>query len=424
MENDFLKYLQGLGPTHEIKITSSGTSWLQFGHLDSVNKVGYKLHIAAGLDQAPFTIIKVAEYLYSMRIPFKTVNSLDMVRLLNSGHLGLTQVGKIVTAYFISKDSFFEHTLKIRTLLAGHVGPTSPTDKKVPDSDCLSYRYGTLIGPGQDNERILSNAIPENVSDPFEKERQTTNLFSRIKERYLFLEVMRRKGSGAIYRAIDLENKKKSVLKEAIKFGDRDLNGRDAWDFLDRQYDILRQLEQTDLVPKSEMLEIIGDSKFIALDFLEGFHELREILPVTLEETLDICYQVEVLLKKIHDLGYVWNDLSSSNILIRDGVCKFVDFEHATRNHELPPSKTWPYAKKSEGPSLPSVDFFALSVLALELVGDIIIEKKEDYLPPLDERPRAVLKTSSSVHQLVLSYCKTYNLSFDDFFVDRFQGTK
>src|SRR5712691_9903777 len=60
---------------------------------------GWKLHISAGLSSAEAVLNSVMPVLYTERVHFKTVASLEQLLRLNQGVAGLSQVGKFITVY-------------------------------------------------------------------------------------------------------------------------------------------------------------------------------------------------------------------------------------------------------------------------------------------------------------------------------------
>ncbi|AFN03267.1 Kae1-associated kinase Bud32 [Pyrococcus furiosus DSM 3638] len=74
------------------------------------------------------------------------------------------------------------------------------------------------------------------------------------------------------------------------------------------------------------VFEVDTKNMIIVMEFIEGerLKELLEKLPI--EERLEICKEIGRVIGKLHEAGIVHGDLTTSNMIMRDGKIYLIDF--------------------------------------------------------------------------------------------------
>ncbi|MBD3689155.1 serine/threonine protein kinase [Nanchangia anserum] len=366
--------------------------WTQIGDTDHLPEVGFKLHVSAGLDNAGDVLLRVAEQLVG-QVPFKFARDAHTVATLNMGTLGIAQAGKVITVYPQDVAEFFSVVDTLRAALGRQSGPRPLSDCAVPDSDCLYYRYGSLVTKGTDvedpgleagRERFPGCALPEGVENPFGEEGGPSKGESALfAGRYLVTRSLSMRGKGGVFEALDFSAKPGSclpqrvVLKEARAFAERDSCGVDAVDRLNRQCRFLDVLGDLPAVPAVIDTFVFDSSTFVVLKYIDGAGTLvragtgsdSPIFGADLECALR--YFLNAMVRPCHARGVLLNDISSGNLFMddRNGRVWMCDLEEATmRSMDVDPyvplatpgylSPAWPRPSRER-------DLFALMRVAL-----------------------------------------------------------
>ncbi|WP_456064355.1 class III lanthionine synthetase LanKC N-terminal domain-containing protein [Cutibacterium porci] len=148
--------------------------WTQIGDTDDLPSFGFKIHVSAGLDSAGHVLLLVAKALDG-GVTFKFARDMKTLASLNMGLLGVTQARKVITIYPQSRDHFLRLVEVLKKALRGESGPRPLSDSSVPESDCLYFRYGSLLGrshrgragSNELDERSPGRTLPEGVEDPW-----------------------------------------------------------------------------------------------------------------------------------------------------------------------------------------------------------------------------------------------------------------
>ena len=128
-------------------------------------------------------------------------------------------------------------------------------------------------------------------------------------------------GKNVIKRRI-----KKSYRMEAIDEEIRKLRTRSEAKLL---------LKASRLISVPEIKNVNYDSKEISMEFLEG-KKLSEYLDsFSLEEQKKICRIIGEATAKLHNADIIHGDLTTSNMILKDGKVFFIDFGLGFQSHKI-----------------------------------------------------------------------------------------
>lgn len=149
--------------------------------------------------------------------------------------------------------------------------------------------------------------------------------------RYRILEPIGRGSSGAVYRARDTLIGREVAIK-CVQPASAGL-GRSAVELRDELLQEARSagmLSHPNVVTVYDVLELPGDSLYIAMEYVHG-RSLGDLLaggrPMELERVVDLVAQVASALDYLHAMGVVHRDVKPGNVLLTDeGRVKLTDF--------------------------------------------------------------------------------------------------
>lgn len=227
--------------------------WASCGH--SLRKQGWKLHLSAVPANACDILSLVAPILQAERIAFKFAHSETIIRRLNEGALGETQVGKFITVYPDCDNLCLDIAERLVAITSGFEGPDVISDIKL--GGIVFARYGG-INPEIMRDRLgqvfsvielpdgskvrdaysVPFSCPPGIKNPFEQ----SNFFpSATKPRrgkksqlfgpgYRFLDILKQGPKGRVFLVLDVKTQDRpclKIIKEGRKHCLSDPHGRD-----------------------------------------------------------------------------------------------------------------------------------------------------------------------------------------------------
>ncbi len=327
---------------------------------------GWKIHISATLINAKKILKEVSSLLVEKGIPFKFVLDERILTFqLNKGR-SRGEAGKFITIYPLDSEIFANLLNMLYNILLHEEGPYILSDKRYKDCKVLYYRYGGLklledidiIGRKKPiiktpNDEIYYDKrtpyfnLPPWVEDPFSKKTEVRLENLTLKNnRYKIEKALHFSNSGGVYLAEDSILNGKVVIKEARPYTNIDDLGNDSFTLLNKEYKILKLLEDTNLVPKAIDMFREWEHLYLVETFEEG-NTMREMaltnsplmkVKLSTEETKTAFekYRKAFInltagLKKIHDRGIILGDLSPNNVIMKNYNIKFIDLESSFR---------------------------------------------------------------------------------------------
>ncbi|MEV6149765.1 class IV lanthionine synthetase LanL [Nonomuraea sp. NPDC052129] len=326
---------------------------------------GWKLHVSATMLSAPFVLAQVARVLIEAGCAFKFPDRLGDYWELLAPHCARAQAGKFVTAYPTGDAESVRLAALLDEATRGLPGPAILSDRPYRVGGLVHYRYGAFSGhrtlgndgfyevrlraPGGQlvrDERAASFTPPSFAACPFpEPAKRTAKGTSAVmlNDRFVVREAIRHANRGGVYIAEDTKTGREVVIKEGRPHASSDLSGRDAKDRLALERSALDDLATTGGVPAVVDSFEQGGHAFLAEELVPGHtaHRWTEAHATPLgrdgfgcptEQVVPVVARLVALLRKVHDQGYVFRDLSPGNVMILPaGQIRLVDLEYAAK---------------------------------------------------------------------------------------------
>lgn len=393
--------------------------WIQMNPvMGTLRDQGFKLHISPDFTQLEAQVDAALDVLIEHRVAFKFVADRELLSFSNGKNFPRAASGKFFTVYPDCEESFMRLAEALSQRLAEFQGPYILTDRRVPGSYCVGYRYGghrsisvpdgdggmhmLIPGPGGeliDDIREPRFVLPDDIADPFGHVDDPAPSSILLRGgRYRIVTALYFSNSGGVYKATDTQTGETVVLKEArLHAGVRD--GSNAQNALRHEFDVLKALESTGFTPKAFDLFEEWESLFLAQEylplttwhntfvlerfflgpFLPGLSKVEEFL----RAITPLARSAIEGLKSIHSAGFVLGDVSSNNIMVDadKGIVRFIDLESAIHEGAEASWQGWwntpGFARPERGKDVAIVrqdDWFGLAMCLISAVmnfGDL-----------------------------------------------------
>ncbi|MGW4111181.1 class III lanthionine synthetase LanKC [Actinosynnema sp. NPDC004786] len=395
-------------------------AWTHWGPADLLlPDQGWKVHVSASLANAQFVLAVVSAACTRLRVPFKHLAGRAIFLQAHAKHADRVQSGKFCTLYPPDEAGASAVLERLAADLAGVGGPLVLTDRRFGDSGCVSYRYGafrararveadgtrvpTLTGPDGrevDDERRPSFHLPAGIEDPFRAVAPEPARGPVTVNGYTFEAVLRHSNAGGAYR-FRTPAGEEVFVKEAKAHNGYTADGDDAKARLTAEYLVLRAIHDRapGLCPRPVELFHHWEHAYLVTELVPGRSVYRWMVannpavrtgsdPAAFADyqrrALALLDRLDAQVRRLHELGYAFIDLSPTNVLVDDddGV-RLVDFEavqplgHVRRilgtPGYLPPD---PRSVVDRDP--PDLDRFGLASLALLLLFPVheVVERQ------------------------------------------------
>ncbi len=406
------------------------THWAPAG--STLADSGWKVHVASSLDNAQSVLPVVSAVGVEFGVPFKHLAGRRAFLLLHGKHGTRVQAGKFCALYPPTEQCALQVLRRLAAVLAGVSGPYVLTDRRFGASECVSYRFGafrgryrvdaeghripTMIGPdGQeiDDDRAPRFQLPAGVADPFRAETAVTPAKGGavVLRGHTYEKVLQHSNAGGAYR-FRSERGEPAFVKEARAHNGYTEDGADATSRLTGEYLTLRTISQhrPGLCPKPVELFQHWEHTYLITEWVAGdslYHWMIANNPAlhlaptaaTFAEyhrrCLALLDQLDEQLRQLHELGYVFVDLSPNNVLVDDADrVRLIDFEAvqpiaAVQRIMGTPGYQHPQPRAVAERDARELDRFGLSALALVLLFPV--HECVDRHPPSLEYLRADL---------------------------------
>lgn len=331
---------------------------------------GWKIHVAACLDNAEDMIARVLEYCVPREVSFKFLGSRTAVLMRNAKYSPRQSSGKVITIYPRDVDACELILKDLDAAIGGAPGPYILSDLRY-GAGPLYVRYGgftrrfctdtrgRLVGAIEHPSGALVPdprepvfTMPEWVTLPafLEPHLAARNSATLGDLPYEITDALHFSNGGGVYSATDKRTGDQVILKEARPHAGLAADGSDAVARLRRERDLMARLSGLGIAPEVlDYFEIDGHH-FLVEELIEGKalnSELTHRYPLGrwnsdlaavgayTDWVLRICARVEDAARRMHERGVVFNDLHMFNIMVRpDETVAFIDFEAATELSE------------------------------------------------------------------------------------------
>lgn len=387
---------------------------------------GWKVHVASSLDNAQAVLSVVVAACVDLGVPFKHLAGRRMFLLAHDKHGSRVQSGKFCTLYPPTEAIARRALERLSADLTGVSGPYVLTDRRFGDSECVSYRYGAFRGRtridaegfqvntmlGQDgsevdDDRRPSFQLPPGVSDPFRDAAPASTGGAVTLGGYTFEAVVQHSNAGGAYR-FTAPDGTPVFAKEAKAHNGYTADGADAKARLTAEYLVLRAIHATapGLCPAPVELFHHWEHTYLVTERVPGMPLYRWMVTnnpaVTIAPDAEdfaayhrrcvaLLDQLDRQLRGLHELGYVFVDLSPTNVLVdEDDRVRLVDFEATQRIDDVrrimgTPGYQHPDPRAAAGRDPRELDRYGLSALAMLLVFPLheVVERNPAVLEHL-----------------------------------------
>ncbi|MEV0927229.1 class III lanthionine synthetase LanKC [Streptomyces spongiicola] len=341
--------------------------WLAYRPLDGgLPAQGWKIHVAARLDNAEKVLAQVWDYCVPRDIAFKFVPSRYLLHNRNAKYADRAASGKFITVYPACDDQCRTVAEDLGALLAGEDGPYILSDLRW-GAGPVFVRYGSFterhcrdeqgeLRPAVEDPsgRLVPDvrgpafhlpdwvALPDFLRPHAEaRAAVTTDGIPYTVERALHFS-----NGGGVYVGRDERTGRRVVLKEGRPHAGLAADGADAVTRLERERDALQRLSGLPCTPEVLDWFTLADHRFLVLEYIEGRplnsffarrHPLieedpgEEALAAYTRWALRVHRLVEEAVAQVHARGVVFNDLHLFNIMVGEDESSVVllDFEAA-----------------------------------------------------------------------------------------------
>ena len=374
---------------------------------------GFKIHISAIPQNANSIIKKIAKKCIDMETPFKFLKNLTLLEIMNSRSCPRGSSGKFITIY--PKGTQFREIIeKIYLELENYEGPYILSDMRYKDSKSVYYRYGgfknifvlnefgekipmifDISGKLIPDDRVPFYKLPKGINDPFGRKIRFPKKVI-LNRKYLVESAIFVSNAGGIYEATDRDNDRKVIIKERRPFVDLTEEYKiDSVELLKNEYNILKELENCEFVPKVFDFFKEWEHYFLVLEHIEGYplsnfradEDFNILLKtnITYDEVekfyfkfKKIAHNIVNAIEAIHKYGVIISDISPNNIIVNPETLeiKIIDFESAlfiNNRKNFFPLKTLGFFSKNKKSQVPNFndDFFAVKNILYNLLYPI-----------------------------------------------------
>lgn len=383
---------------------------------------GWKVHISARPDNGLDILKTVVPILVQDDIHFKFACDLQMLQLMSGKNYPRAQSGKFITIYPSDDIQLRSLCDKLTESLDGHEGPYILSDMRYPGSKTVHVRYGGFthlsrvqangstqaclvdpLGMFCDDLRLPTFEPPEWATIPWVPEVESADgadLPTLKDGRYLITEALHFSNTGGVYSAIDLENDRDVIIKEARPHTGSMGLGWDAVKFRQHEWAILQKLQHLDCVPKalddfwdwehyfivvSPALGLTLEKIAPQLDPKKDINPSPEALGDYYGQVISVAIALVSAVEEIHSNDIVIGDLSKANVMVHleSGTVTILDFEGAVPNGETNIPSLWTngFAPSDRGDRVSPTfddDKFGLGCLIMALIRDVSVLNKFD----------------------------------------------
>lgn len=409
-------------PDGWVNVTSGlWTQWHCADHADLADD-GWKVHVSARPTRLQEVLDRTAAICFEQGVPFKHLSRQHFYWWTHHKHASRSQSGKFVAAYPSDVETARGLMERLRRELADEVGPYILTDRRFKDSSTVHYRYGAFTrrfrpradgtplmltrdrnGRPVEDRRGVAFHLPDGIVDPFVEPASGGGQPSDIGG-FVFESSVRFTNAGGTYRGRELSTGRKVFVKEARSHtGLRD-DGATAPEQLREEWKVLTALHALapGLAPEPVSYFRAWEHEFLVTEHVDGSplgHWVSSHHPMLLTGSTPedfatfyrrcetIISAVEAALDRLHGLGYVFVDISPSNVILgEDDTIRLIDFGAAHRlGSTFLRAGTPGYAPPESmvGEDLTFYDHFGLSRLAQHLLGplQLVLELNPEALP-------------------------------------------
>jgi serine/threonine protein kinase len=356
---------------YNTKYTEIG-QYLQVGNVDKVQ--GWILHVSVIVSQLPRLLKVIIPELVSENVPFRIVLDKTVAKDVLDGHLGITQVGKLISIYPSDENQAAKLAIQLTTITQEYKGPNIPTDYHLGGR--IYTRYGGINplllsdATGKQDKYIYNSdgvltpdpycipfSLPHNITWPYaflgtpDKKLQR-KLYKKI---YKPVSTLKHDPRGNVYKAIYIKGAFKiarCVLKQGVRHMISDDYERDIIDRLIWQKELHQKM--ADLLPIPKILDYFMEDEngYLVMEYIKGKTLYEHIMTINHSGTtwtqmsnpnqirlIDYLLEIIRIINIFHENGYIHRDITTQNFIINEkGKLYLIDIELAYSLKENKPT--------------------------------------------------------------------------------------
>jgi serine/threonine protein kinase len=331
--------------------------WLHVGAPDFDHK--WIVFVSAKSLECQLLLDVLIPLLSSHSLPFRLIKDEVCNYSLNSGHFGISEVGKFVSIYTRTEVEALLLGKQLSYITESFHGPTVPDTIRIGKA---VYAALSEVSKREENGKVTFKlTIPQDKKEiPFAIERKYRKPARQPRvwgTYYIPTALVRPAPKGDIYKATSIKDLSLSdvLLKEGRSWALEDWQNRDIKSRMRWQMQVIRDLQ--DSIPTPRVIDCFdkGEDCVMVMDYIEGtflpqrLDELRgktlwkDIPDPTRVMILSFYLQIINIVRKVHDNGYVHRDLQDNNFIIcSPGRVFIVDFELAYASGKRIPIPPFP----------------------------------------------------------------------------------
>jgi hypothetical protein len=405
------------------RLTRRGLWFISHSPTEPLVQQGWKIHVSSAPGPATDVLERSLTVLFERQANFKFLLDRNCLRRTSTKRWARGSSGKFITVYPADDAEFTLIAKELADALAGIPGPFILSDRRVPGSSNVFYRYGGFkalprLQPdgssilmveddqGQDYPDIRHPfySKPDWATDPFDEPQPQPGAPELNGGRYAVTTALSYSNAGGVYQALDKTTGDSVVIKEArphVLVGRRHF---DAQDMLTKEYQILTKLADTGRFARPVELFSEWEHLFLVEEFIAGEQMSTRSIKANplVNRNFDrgdlVGYYQEQqrhwlglldAISSAHQRDIALSDLSFTNVLIdTDDQVTIIDLETAIRiGEDIPVGFHTPgvsNAAARDGDADPTSDYYSLGALMLGSV--MLINGAVGYNPPSLDR--------------------------------------
>jgi hypothetical protein len=343
-------HLVGLGPRWDVTSrTSSDVSFLQVSPKDTALPTqGWKIHVSASALEAAKFCHAVLPCLRSRGLAHKIVADIGSIIRVNSGRVGETQTGKILTVY--PRDAEVASiAAELDQRWSTTRGPAVPSDLVVRAGGAVFLRYGAFDGGVLDDRlgrslpalRAPDGTLVEDLRSADGRQPnwaapplpglapavpELTGSFELTGESYLPLLLMHQSPRGKVFLGLAQSDASEVVVKTGRRGVGGGLSSSAAEERLKAEYDVLRALKgASGVAPQPVDYAEGSDFAVLITEHIEG----QAFADLNFERQILSLLELTIAVSNLHALGFAHRDVKLANAIATETGVRLVDFELA-----------------------------------------------------------------------------------------------
>ena len=367
-------YLSCLGPGWDVQThTSSQVALIHITHKGTtLPSQGWKIHVSASASEAAILCHAVLPWLLMRGVTCKIVADIDSLIRVNSGWVGETQTGKILTAYPRDNEEAANVALELDRRWPVTKGPAVPSDLAVRAGGAVFLRYGAFDGEVLVDRfgkilpalRAIDSTLVEDLrssdgQQPGWVPRLLPGLepavpelagpFKSTDESYLPLVLLHESPRGKVFLGLTLSDATEVIIKVARRGVGGGLLQSSSEERLKAEHDVLQALKGYSGMAPQPCGYIQGrDFTVLVTEYVEG----QAFADLDFGQQISGLRELALAVSNLHAMGFAHRDIKLANAIVTEAGVRLVDFELAVPFglQDLTPAGTRGYFPVETGP--------------------------------------------------------------------------